>query len=234
MTAEPDRLQPIEDQLLLTHRVARSLREAILSGRIAAGSRLRVPELAAELGVSRTPAREALYVLERDGLVEVLPRRGAVVLHGSAQDLEELFAMREVLDGLAARLTAQRATESERRQVKTALADHLAALRAGDIDRYLELDLAFHALLTELSHNRRLVRARAQYSDQARLIMLTASRPGAMGKGVANDHRAIAAAVVAADADAAEDAARSHVRRVRAYTMARLFPAGRGTAASDL
>ena len=84
-------LSPVDQPDRLIERVETMLREAIVSGRLAPGAHLSVPEIARQLGVSRTPAREALFALERSGLVKVRPRRGAIVVAGGHADLRELF-----------------------------------------------------------------------------------------------------------------------------------------------
>src|SRR5436305_4452824 len=111
-----NRLGPVERSSLLANDVADRLRDAILAGELQPGQRLSVPDLARLLDTSRTPVREALYVLERAGLAEIRPRRGAVVFGGGRESLREMLELREALDGMAARLAAQRMTDTERAQ----------------------------------------------------------------------------------------------------------------------
>src|SRR5688572_2944480 len=94
----------VADHVSLTDRVHDTLRSAILEGRLGAGAHLSVPALATQLGVSRSPVRDALFRLEGDGLVRTVPHRGAVVRGAGAEDIRELFELREALEGLAARL----------------------------------------------------------------------------------------------------------------------------------
>jgi DNA-binding GntR family transcriptional regulator len=110
-------LAALDDQQQLTDRVHAALREAITSGRLPADARIKQEQVAAELGVSRTPVREALHLLEREGLVRLVPRRGALVLGFTAADVRELYELRELLEPAAAALATARASDGERAEV---------------------------------------------------------------------------------------------------------------------
>jgi DNA-binding GntR family transcriptional regulator len=111
-------LAALEDQQQLTDRVHAALREAITSGRLEPGARVKQEQIAAELGVSRTPVREALHLLEREGLIRLVPRRGAIVQGFTAADVRELYELRELLEPAAAELATVRATRDERQAVQ--------------------------------------------------------------------------------------------------------------------
>jgi DNA-binding GntR family transcriptional regulator len=205
----------------------------MLEGEFEPGMRLSVPDLARRLGVSRTPVREALFVLERDGLIVVRPRRGAVVFGGGRSDLDELFELREALDGMAARLAAERMTDDERAQLASILEQHDAALDASKVDEHVRLDVAFHEHLRSACRNERIAEALLRLQDQmAMVIRLSASTPGAMGEGVRTDHRAILDAVLSGDATKAERAARAHVRHIARF-MSTNYSGPLGTEPSD-
>ncbi len=208
-------LSTLSENASLVNRVADAVRQAIMDGEIAPGERLSVPEIARRLGVSRTPAREALLLLERDGLVEARPRLGVVVLRGDQQNLKELFELREALEGMTARLAA-RAMTAEGHALLDAIIDrHEQAVAQQDIEAHVAEDLAFHGSLRDGSKNRHLTQSLTQIERQITLLMRTLSAaPRAMSEGVIRDHRAIAAAVKNGDEDAAEAAARRHVRNV--------------------
>lgn len=110
-------LAALNDQQQLTDRVHAALREAITTGRLAPDSRIKQEQVATELGVSRTPVREALHLLEREGLVRLVPRRGAIVQGFTAADVRELYELRELLEPEAAALATDRANAQERREV---------------------------------------------------------------------------------------------------------------------
>lgn len=130
-----------------TESVVDGVRRLILSGQYASGDRLGEVELAATLGVSRTPIREALRLLAAEGLVEVTPNKGARVVAWSPAELEEIFALRAQVEGLAARRAAERITVEaldELEQIALAHAEATAAGPARDLDRVYELNGLFH------------------------------------------------------------------------------------------
>lgn len=214
-------LPRLDAPALLTGQVADALRRAILAGELRPGTRLSVPRVAAMLGVSRTPAREALLALERDGLVEVSPRRGAVVLQAGLADLLELYDLREALDGMAARLAAERARDEQRARMAELTAAYRVAIERSATDEFVGHDFAFHGALLEATGNRRLQEALGRIHNQVQVV----SRALAVQERlpmplVLADHEAIGEAVAAARATDAEEAARAHVRRVRDEVVA--------------
>lgn len=135
------------------------IHEGIVSGDLPPGSHLREEDLADQIGVSRTPIREALRRLASEGLVEFAPNRGAQVAAWSDRDLAEIFDLRAVLEGFAARLAARNGTSADVAKLRD-LADsmeELAAGRARDrIDRISELNREFHGLIVDIADNRHL------------------------------------------------------------------------------
>jgi DNA-binding GntR family transcriptional regulator len=211
-------LDPLAAAAPLAEQVADALRAAIFSGRLSPGERLSVPDVARQLGVSRTPAREAMLILERDGLIATRPRLGAAVVSYGDAELAEMLDLREALDGMAARLAAERMTTGEKRALEKLLDNHNEALAVSDVDRHIELDLEFHRHLRDGAHNRRLHRALLDLERQCHVLMNSTSKaPGFAGRAVMHDHRAIVQAILTGDADGAEHAARAHVRRIRHF-----------------
>jgi DNA-binding GntR family transcriptional regulator len=205
----------------LTSKVVKALRAAILGGEIAPGERLSVPDLARRLGVSRTPAREALLVLEREGLVESRPRLGTVVLSGGKQGLKQLFELREALDGMAARLAAGAFSDAQSVALSQIVDDHRLAIARKDMERHIALDVQFHASIREGCGNAYLRESLLQIERRIMLFMRAFSAlPRAMGPEVIRDHGEIAEAIGAGDGSKAEAAARRHVRNVRKFYQA--------------
>jgi DNA-binding GntR family transcriptional regulator len=201
--------------------VAGRIREAILSGRLKPGARLSVPELARQLGVSRTPVREGLLVLEREGLAVARATPGLAVIAGDAADMRDLLDVREGLEAIAARRAAERMTEAEIAALQAAIETHAAALEAGDLAAHVELDARFHQLVRQGARNPRLERQLTQIEQQGRVLNMALSRArGWSAKAVIRDHAAIAAAIAARDPDAAERALRRHVERTRSFYAA--------------
>jgi DNA-binding GntR family transcriptional regulator len=219
--ASPAELAPISHPDRLVERVEATLREAIMSGQLAPGAHLSVPEIARQLGVSRTPARDALFALERLGLVEVRPRRGAVVVAGGPDELRQLFEVREALEGMAARLAAAQMTGTDVADLHTTLDRHRAAVEAGDLEAHVEADLRFHAMVATGSANPRLSESIGQLSDQISVLLrLNSGRPGGMDEGVLRAHGRIARSIERRDSEQAEQRMREHIRAVFQFMSA--------------
>jgi DNA-binding GntR family transcriptional regulator len=136
----------------LTHKTmaaatAEELRRRILAGAFPAGSQLRQDALAADLGISRIPIREALVQLEAEGLVTILPHRGAVVAALSANEVAELFELRALIEPALLRHSAPRLTEPEYRELNAILDEYGAELRAQHVARWGELNTRFHMVM---------------------------------------------------------------------------------------
>lgn len=187
------------------------LRQWILSGRIAPGAWLRQVELARTLSVSRMPVREALTLLGEEGLVEVLPHRGARVPELSMDELEEIYAARMGLEGLAARTAASRIDAEALERLRLALPGLAALCTAGDLPNYLREDRAFMLSVYSASGRPRLVRQIASLRDRAerylRLVFVRADHMRWL------DHSyQLFQACVAHDPDAAERVAQDAMR----------------------
>jgi DNA-binding GntR family transcriptional regulator len=126
---------------------AEALRRRILDGTYAAGLPLRQDALAIEFGISRIPLREALLQLEAEGLVRILPHRGAVVSELSPSEVEEIFELRAVLEPRLLKHSAPRLTKEDYGALRSTLAEFDTELRAGHVGRWGELNKAFHLRL---------------------------------------------------------------------------------------
>ena len=142
----------------LREQVYEQIRQAILDRQLKPGDHIRDRELTQLLNTSRTPLREALGLLERDGLVRRIPNRGWFVTKFSPPDVREVFALRCGLENLAADLMVDRLTERDFAELETKIQELGRAIRAGDIQRRIQLDQAFHRRLVELAGNQRLLR----------------------------------------------------------------------------
>ncbi|HEY8486982.1 MAG TPA: GntR family transcriptional regulator [Limnochordales bacterium] len=191
------------------------LRQCILGGRYKYGDRLIEAALAAELNVSRTPVREALRKLELEGLVEYRSRRGAVVVVPSVEDMEEIYAVRSVLEGLAARLCAQVFGEQEKQELRRLLEEMNRAYLARDWPTASRLHTAFNDYIYRGARNRRLyeiVSRLHEYTERAQ--MLSMQREGRMHE-IVQEHNGMVEAICAGDPDLAEQRARQHVENGR-------------------
>ncbi|MCK8787177.1 GntR family transcriptional regulator [Roseomonas sp. NAR14] len=196
------------------------IKAAIRDGSLAPGSRLTEAELVVRLGVSRTPVRQALTRLETEGLLTHEPRRGLTVPRPDHQQVIELYAMREVLEGTAARFAAQHASEAELRSLAHLIEEEGAAQDDG---RALSaINLRIHTLLHRAAHNRYLLRSLAQLTDAMALLPTMLGEP-ARAREAHAEHRALLAAISRRDGEAAEAAMRAHISSAQHHRIAWLL-----------
>jgi DNA-binding GntR family transcriptional regulator len=199
----------------------RYLRTAIQSGQLKPGDRLREVELASVIGLSRTPIREALAKLESEGLVLHDATRGIVVAQLDYSMVTELYFMREVLEGTAARLTAQHASE-----VEISILEDLCQQYATSLDDQAKLDVSnrqFHDTLYRCSHNRYLVNMLTVLHDALSLLGSTTLGSPERAAETLKEHESIVAAIRNRDADGADLALRQHIRAAQKVRMKKLF-----------
>jgi len=191
------------------------LRRRILSGEYKSGRKLVEGVVARQFGVSRTPVREAFRKLDLEGLVHYLPRRGVLVKGLSHEETAEIFVVLEVLQGLAARLVAQRITDRELKMLRGLHCSLSDAYRRRDFAHAVRLHTRFNRLLFAASRNRPLVRLLAQFDDYIEHTkMISVRQPGRATK-VRREHEEMLAAIEARDPRAAAAAALRHVRAAR-------------------
>ncbi len=195
----------------LVDEVAQELRERIYAGTYQLGMQLRQEQLADELQVSRTPLREALRVLEREGLLRSQPGRGARVVSADVKKLLDAYQLREVIDGLAARLAAESADEAARCRLPQLVEEQKAALEPWHPATYILRNVEFHIAVIELADNEFV-------AGQIPLVRMTSQvfmPVGPVEEGRAtlavSEHGRVAGAIAAGDAEEAERLARAHI-----------------------
>lgn len=147
----------MNDFLPLRDIVFNTLRQAILRGELQPGERLLEIHLANQLGVSRTPIREAIRKLELDGLVVMIPRKGAVVAEITEKSLRDVLEVRRALEALAVRLACEKIRDEEIEELKVAAKEFENALKDGDVTIYAEADVKFHDIIYRTTDNQRLI-----------------------------------------------------------------------------
>jgi DNA-binding GntR family transcriptional regulator len=207
-----DRGRPTSPARSRARFVYESLRDAIADGRIAGGERVREEEVARNLGVSRTPVREALQRLQQRGLL-VGPPRGLVVAQLDREQVLELYAMREILEGSAARFAAKRATAGEIATLYQ-LQEQLKAAQGDDL-RHINLNRRFHQAIYEAAHNRYLMQTLDTMLDSFALLRSTTLRLPHRQRDSDEERRRIIAAIERRDSDLAEKEAREHIRQAQ-------------------
>jgi DNA-binding GntR family transcriptional regulator len=213
----------VDDQVhrQLKDAVYLKLRDDIVSGALPPGTLLREAELAARFGVSKTPLRDALVRLQKDGFIRIPPYRTAVVAGYSRSDLREIYELRELLEGACARQAALGISADELAELARVVRDSAACVDGGEVrpgehDRLSDLLDQFDRIMYAQSRNGRIDEIVGNIrSHILRLGRLTTGIPGRLAKSVP-EHQAIFEAIVQGDGDAAERLMRRHIRSVMA------------------
>jgi len=199
----------------LKEAVYQRLKESIVRGEIPAGSKIVETLISRKLGVSRTPLREAVNRLEQDGLVKIIPRRGTFVHKQSVAEILESLEIREVLEGLAARLAARRTTPDIIQKMKNCFDDFSPRTVENSIQNYSLQNVRFHHLVIQASQNRRLITLIQNLYDQMDMVRLhTIILPGRAKKSLA-EHWTIIRLIEKKKGDQAEKFLRAHIRDLR-------------------
>lgn len=182
--------------LSLREQVVEQIRNAIIEGRFNPGDRITEARLTEELGVSRTPVREALILLEREGLILSTPNHGSMVRAFTERDVNEIFSMRTTLENLAGEFTMDKLEPSDFAALFDSIDLQKRAIQNSDFKRVRTIDMAFHRLLIERSEHRLLIRQWAELVAQiaAVLYLRAEAIPDYDEYQSINDHTAIAQA----------------------------------------
>ncbi len=196
----------------LRGRVFTQIRNQILTGAYKHGDSLVELRLSEELGVSRTPIREAIRQLELEGLVQAIPNKGAVVKGVTDQDVEDIFTIRMRIEGLAARWAAEKITEEEIKELKEALEFEEFYTMKNDVEHLIKFDSKFHSIIFKASKSgplMHMLNTFHHYIQSARNNSFeTPGRPDKAFK----EHKAIFDAISKKDADSAEELTIAHIR----------------------
>lgn len=214
------RFAGLGDHISLQERTYRALRHALVTGEFQLGERLYEMELAASLGVSRNPVREAIRRLQQDGLIEVRPRSGIYVASISPDDADDIYRIRGALEGIAAYLAAERATEAEIEEMEQLLIHPHRAVRrkGGDDAAVIDAD-SFHRAIHQFAHSTPLSEMLAViYGRVFRYRSVTLQYPG-RPRVVKKAHRELFGAIARRDGKKAEKLMRDHVEGARRTLM---------------
>ena len=204
-------MKQVRQSASVNAQVLDALRAAVITGELPPGTLHSVATLAGQLGISRTPVREALIKLAQQGMVRFERNRGVRILQTSLHDLEEVFALRLLLEVPATRRAVRLLTPSAGRELRRQFQAMERAAAADDEFRMMEHDRRFHRMLLAASGNSRL----AEYVDGLRDMVLrrgvsTAHQSRTL-EGIVAEHRAVLDRVLAGDADGAAEAMRAHI-----------------------
>jgi DNA-binding GntR family transcriptional regulator len=198
----------------LERRVYERLRDEIVSGELLPGEQLVEARIAEELGVSKTPVREALIRLQRDGLVEIEPYRGARVLEPSADDVREILELRLLLESRIARELARERPEAVLAALETSIAASKRALASRDTRRLLDSLTEFSDLLAEACGNSRMAKLLVDLRSVLLLIGNTSLRAAGREERSIAEHETILTAIRSGDQEAAARATEMHIHSI--------------------
>jgi len=207
-----------QGRLRLVEEVAQVLRQRIYRGVYPPGKALRQVEISEDLKISRTPLREALRMLEREGLVSAETARGVTVVSADFRQLMDAYALREVIDGLAARLAAERAGKLAGPPLRAVIGAQRGSLAPWQPEAYTVANVEFHTTIIGLASNEYLARQVPIVHMTSQVFAPRTVFPRDRALAAIDEHERIVAAIESADGDRAEQVARQHIRS----SMARL------------
>lgn len=221
------------DNQTLNYRISDRIRELISSGVVPAGTRLDERSLAEQLGVSRTPLREAIGKLAKEGLVEQRPYRGNFVRVFTTQQVNDLYEVRKNLEGLAARLAVSRLPDEGLGRLRVILDDVQAAVERRDMAAFADADQRFHDAIARASGNGTLLEALDRLRLQIQLVRVVANRDPGVVERTAHERPQILAALEARDGNRAARLMEEHIEGVRRSVVAQLESLEHAEASAD-
>lgn len=201
----------INEYLPLRDIVFNTLRKAILKGELAPGERLMEKQLAEKMGVSRTPIREAIRKLELEGLVIMVPRKGAEVAMITEQDIKDVLEVRAALEGLAVNLACQKMSKEDIDKLLLVNDDFTKAAKNMDIDQVIEKDVEFHDVIYTSTKNKKLIQIISNLREQIYRFRVEYIRQMIDFSSLAAEHEEIVNAIVDRDGKLAREFASKHV-----------------------
>lgn len=221
----------MDEFLPLRDVVFNTLRKAILTGELKPGERLMEIHLANRLGVSRTPIREAIRKLELEGLVIMIPRRGAEVAQITEKSLKDVLEVRRALDVLCVELACDRISQEEKERLKDACGDFARATKTGDTTVIARADVIFHDIIVQATGNQRLIQLINNLSEQMYRYRFEYIKDESGHENLVNEHRMIYESIMNGDREKAAAAARLHIdnQEQSIIRQLRIDPRGKGS-----
>jgi DNA-binding GntR family transcriptional regulator len=222
----------------LHEQATQRLRQMLVEGVIAPGAKLNERELCEQLSVSRTPLREAIKTLAAEGLVELLPNRGAIAVALTEADVLNTFEVIAVLEGHSGELAARRITEAELNEIKALQFEMKAAYTRRDLSAYYRLNAAIHSAINAAARNPVLTATYKQVNARLQALRFRSNQDGEKWRHAVEEHEQMIAALEARDASAMRSVLLAHIDHKRDVVIEQLHaadaaglapsPAGRG------
>ena len=209
----------IADNIPLRDAVFETLREAILKGVLSPGQHLMEMQLAYQLGVSRTPVREAIRMLELEGLVNMVPRKGARVAAISEKSLCDVLEVRRALEELSVRLACTRMERDDLEKLDSINQQFIRACQGDDVVQIARIDESFHAVIYEAADNAKLLQLLNQMQNQMYRYRIEYIKLKERRQILVEEHKKIIHSLARRDADAAAEAINNHIAHQEQYVM---------------
>lgn len=203
----------MNEYLPLRDVVFQTLRQAILKGELKPGERLMEIHLAQKLGVSRTPVREAIRKLELDGLVLMIPRKGAVVAEITVSDMEDVLEVRMALEELAVKQACRRITQEQMKELAGYAEEFKKSLQGDDLAVSAQADVAFHEVIYQATGNKRLIQILSNLREQMYRYRMECLKDRQSHAQLLNEHKEILQALGSRDEKAALKWISCHIAR---------------------
>lgn len=216
LTIEENAYLPLRDVVFQT------LRQAILKGELQPGERLMEIKLADTLGVSRTPIREAIRKLELEGLVVMIPRKGAAVANITEKDTKNVLEVRRTLEMFAVEVACDRITEEQMAQLKEAAKAFEASKGSLDLIRIAETDIHFHEIIYEATHNERLVQILSNLRENMYRYRIEYLKDPNYYDSLVGEHQEILDAIEAGDKEKARVCMKDHIENQQLAVISKL------------
>lgn len=212
----------------LHEQVAQRLRQMLVEGRIAPGAKLNERELSELLNVSRTPLREAIKMLAAEGLVELLPNRGAIAVSLSEEDVLNTFEVMAGLEGMAGELAAARITAEELAEIQAMQFELMAAYTRRDLSTYYAVNARIHSAISAAAKNPVLATVYTQVNSRLQALRFRSNQDGEKWKRAVKEHEKMIEALAAHDGKAMREILQQHLRNKRDVVLELLKEANKG------
>jgi DNA-binding GntR family transcriptional regulator len=191
--------------------VFNTLREAILRGELVPGERLMELQLASKLGVSRTPIREAIRMLEQEGLAITIPRKGAIVAGMTEKEMQDVLQIREALEELSVQVACDKITDEEIAGLRKNMKSFQRSLDTGDLKKMAQADVEFHDVIYQATDNQKLINMLNNLREQMYRYRVEYLKNPDNHQQLLDEHEAIYQGIVARDKDAVTATMRKHI-----------------------
>ncbi len=213
-----------DTQISLKEKAYAEIRRRILSGELSADAPLSEYQLADELGLSRTPVREAVKRLESEGLLQSIPNRGTFVAELTARDISEIYQVREQLEGFAARIAAERMPAEDIKKLEEEITVLNTLASDGQLVEVVDSDIRLHKLIIASTQNSRLIELLGMLDDQMHRVRALFPQSSQWLESTLAEHAKIVDAIKTRDGDEAERTMKAHLRSAREHAIRKFLP----------